>query len=221
MWTRCHYFHQPCSYIITFQKTKYFPPLCDLLIDHTNEGQCQGKVEGLGHIYPVISLLKVIFESLMARQRLCYGLKEVTAIRTEYLSLSVPHLQSICLLVCLWQLYELMQQNSYTFMCATLSRPHFRVAVVFSSILSSGEHTPLPCSGMFMHSLLLLSSLSLSNRSALFLFHAVTSVLSCLPFHPACSAMPVDTLLKGQFTPKAKIHVFPFTYRAIYPSRQF
>ena len=38
----------------------------------------------------------------------------------------------------------------------------------FSPILSLGSHTSLHCSGMFIHSLLLFSSLSLSNLSRLF-----------------------------------------------------
>lgn len=60
-----------------------------LLTGYTNAGHCWGKVEGLGRIYQMINLLKVIFESLMWKQRLRYGLEEVAICYQEWISLIV------------------------------------------------------------------------------------------------------------------------------------
>ena len=45
--------------------------------------------------------------------------------------------------------------------------------------------------------------------------HVCTSVALIIEPHD------IGTLLKGQFTPKSKTHIFPLTCNTIYPSRLF
>lgn len=172
--------------------------LFDLLTDYPNEGQCRGKVEELGHIHRAIRLLKVIFESLIRNKGSVMGWRKwQSGIRSEYLSLSVLHLQSVlhinhnlhvCIPVCLRQIFELMQQKSYLsclLLCPNLTSvvqlffpPFLLLANTLLCLVLACLHTPSPRTP---HS-------RCQTALHLFLFHAVTSVLSCLPFRPACFA---------------------------------
>lgn len=141
MCTLCYQCRLPCPCCGIISKNWSFPP--------TVWSPDWQMTASLDHIYQAIILLKVIFESLTPKQRLCYRLEEVAISYQE--RTSVPHLQSVppCVSRCL----------SAVVSCV-LPCPNLTFVLQFL-------HSQLRltcCSGLFWHVYtLLLSSFSLSN----------------------------------------------------------